>query len=287
MNKFWRWVKNKTPTVTNDGGAQGEGRTLFLDGPISDEKWWGDEVTPKAFRDELFSDSGDVTVWINSPGGSVFAADQIYNMLRDYSGHVTVKIDAIAASAASIIAMAGDEVLISPVATMMIHNPATIAIGNVDDLEKAIQMLTAIKECILNAYMLKTGMSHKKLSDMMDAETFLDAKECVSLGFADAMIERVTEQSAEPDPGQPEEAEGGKAEEAAAEEAEEPAAEEKPGSADASKLQKASLLFAGMAFSTDRVEKITAYCTGQMPKPEPAAKKEDLLNRLNLLRRAF
>lgn len=266
MNKFWRWVKNKTPTVTNDGGAQGEGRTLFLDGPISDEKWWGDEVTPKAFRDELFSDSGDVTVWINSPGGSAFAADQIYNMLRDYSGHVTVKIDAIAASAASIIAMAGDEVLISPVATMMIHNPATIAIGNVDDLEKAIQMLTAIKESILNAYMLKTGMSHKKLSDMMDAETFLDAKECVSLGFADAMIERVTEQSAEPDPGQP---------------------EEKPGPADASKLQKASLLFAGMAFSTDRVEKITAYCTGQMPKPEPAAKKEDLLNRLNLLRRAF
>jgi len=138
VNKFWRWVKNKTPTNSTAGMESG-GRTLFLDGPIEDEQWWGDEVTPKAFRDELFSQGGDVTVWINSPGGSVFAADQIYNMLRDYHGHVTIKIDAIAASAASVIAMAGDTILMSPVATMMIHNPATIAVGNRTDLEKAIQ----------------------------------------------------------------------------------------------------------------------------------------------------
>ena len=164
MSKFWKWVKNKTPTDENQ--ASESGRTLFLNGVIDDEKFWGDEVTPREFRDELFSDSGDVTVWINSPGGSVFAADQIYNMLRDYHGKVTVKIDAIAASAASVIAMAGDDVQISPVATMMIHNPSTIALGTADDLAKAIQMLQSIKESILNAYMLKTGMSHKKLSEI-------------------------------------------------------------------------------------------------------------------------
>lgn len=89
--KFWNWVRN-----------EGE-RTLFLNGEISDETWYGDEVTPKLFKDELLSGEGDITVWINSPGGDVFAAAQIYNMLMDYKGHVTVKIDGLAASAASVI----------------------------------------------------------------------------------------------------------------------------------------------------------------------------------------
>ena len=93
--KFWNWVKN-----------EGE-RTLFLNGEISDETWYGDEVTPKLFKEELESAQGDITVWINSPGGDVFAAAQIYNMLMDYQGNVTVKIDGLAASAASVIAMAG------------------------------------------------------------------------------------------------------------------------------------------------------------------------------------
>lgn len=106
--KFWNWVKNK--------GDPGISRTLFLNGEISDETWYGDEVTPQIFKDELYADSGDITVWINSPGGDVFAAAQIYNMLRDYAGHVTVKIDGLAASAASVIAVAGDTVQVSPVA---------------------------------------------------------------------------------------------------------------------------------------------------------------------------
>lgn len=275
MSVFWKWVKNKTPTGQ---GAQDEGRTLFLDGVIDDESWWGDEVTPKMFRDELFSDSGDVTVWINSPGGSVFAADQIYNMLRDYNGKVTVKIDAIAASAASVIAMAGDEVLMSPVATMMIHNPATIAMGNADDLDKAIQMLESIKESILNAYMLKTGISHKKLSDMMDAETFLDAKQCVSLGFADAMIDRRESEKAEGEP-TPEDIlqEGAHAED---------------GKPDAPVMpKKAALLFAGMAYSNERVERITAYCKEYAEKhegqPESRRRVSDMMDRLSLLETAF
>ena len=97
--KFWNWVRNERE------------RTLFLNGEISDETWYGDEVTPKLFKDELLSGEGDITVWINSPGGDVFAAAQIYNMLMDYKGNVTVKIDGLAASAASVIAMAGTKVL--------------------------------------------------------------------------------------------------------------------------------------------------------------------------------
>lgn len=178
--KFWNWVKNE--------GKLEATRTLFLNGEISDETWYGDEVTPQLFKDELNADSGDITVWINSPGGDVFAAAQIYNMLRDYKGHVTVKIDGLAASAASVIAVAGDTVLVSPVAMMMIHNPATLAMGNTKDMEAAIAMLNEVKESILNAYVDKTGLSRNKLSKMMDDETWFNAKKAVELGFADKVL---------------------------------------------------------------------------------------------------
>ena len=96
MNKFWNWSRD-------DGG----GRVLRLEGPIDNESFWGTEITPQDFRDELEAEEGDVTVWINSPGGNVFAAAEIYTMLKEYKGAVTVKIASIAASAASVIAMAG------------------------------------------------------------------------------------------------------------------------------------------------------------------------------------
>ena len=178
--KFWNWVKNE--------GELSVERTLFLNGEISEETWYGDEVTPQLFKDELNADSGDITVWINSPGGDVFAAAQIYNMLRDYKGHVTVKIDGLAASAASVIAVAGDTVLVSPVAMMMIHNPATLVMGNTKDMEAAIAMLNEVKESILNAYVDKTGLSRNKLSKMMDDETWFNAKKAVELGFADKVL---------------------------------------------------------------------------------------------------
>lgn len=178
--KFWNWVKNE--------GELESTRTLFLNGEISDETWYGDEVTPKLFKDELNADSGDITIWINSPGGDVFAAAQIYNMLRDYKGHVTVKIDGLAASAASVIAVAGDTVLVSPVAMMMIHNPATLAMGNTKDMEAVIAMLNEVKESILNAYVDKTGLARNKLSKMMDDETWFNAKKAVELGFADKVL---------------------------------------------------------------------------------------------------
>ena len=129
-------------------------------------------------------------VWINSPGGDCVAAAQIYNMLMDYKGSVTVKIDGIAASAASVIAMAGTKVLVSPVSMMMIHNPATIAMGDTAEMEKAIAMLTEVKDSIINAYEIKTGLSRAKLSHLMDAETWMDARKAVELGFADEIMQR-------------------------------------------------------------------------------------------------
>jgi ATP-dependent Clp protease protease subunit len=183
MKKFWNWVRDETT---------GE-RTLYLSGPIAEETWWGDEVTPAAFKAELLAGKGPVTVWINSPGGDVFAAAQIYNMLMDYTGPVTVKIDGIAASAASVIAMAGGEVFISPVGMLMIHNPSTIAWGDSEEMLRAKALLDEVKESIINAYELKTGMSRAKLSHFMDNETWMNAHKAVELGFADKIMFAVEE----------------------------------------------------------------------------------------------
>ena len=163
---------------------------LFLNGTIAEESWFDDDVTPALFREELNAGQGNITVWINSPGGDCVAAAQIYNMLMDYKGDVTVKIDGIAASAASVIAMAGTKVLMSPVSMMMIHNPATVAFGDTAEMQKAINMLAEVKESIMNAYEIKTGMSRTKISHLMDAETWMDAHKAVELGFADDILER-------------------------------------------------------------------------------------------------
>ena len=117
MKKFWKW-KNKN--ITNKDSEPILERTLFLNGTIAEESWYDDDVTPKLFEQELMADKGDVTIWINSPGGDCVAAAQIYNMLMNYKGNITVKIDGIAASAASVIAMAGSKVLMSPVSMLMI-----------------------------------------------------------------------------------------------------------------------------------------------------------------------
>ena len=197
--KFWNWIRNEDESVPDME------RTLFLNGMISDETWYGDEVTPQLFKDELNAGNGNITVWINSPGGDVFAAAQIYNMLRDYKGSVTVKIDGIAASAASVIAMAGDTVCVSPVAMMMIHNPATMAMGETRDMQKAIAMLNEVKESILNAYEFKTGLTRARLSHMMDDETWFNAKKAVELGFADKILFDSDEDEKKKKPEEPEE----------------------------------------------------------------------------------
>lgn len=176
--KFWNWVQND------------EERTLTIDGTIAEESWWDDDITPEMFRSELNQGNGDIQVYINSPGGDCFAASQIYTMLTEYKGKVTVKIDGIAASAASVIAMAGDEVLMSATSLMMIHNPATMAFGNTDEMQKAIEMLNEVKESIINAYEKKTGLQRSHIARLMDAETWMNAKKAIELKFADGTIDK-------------------------------------------------------------------------------------------------
>ncbi len=178
MKKFWNFIKNEDTSETE----------LIFNGPISDETWWGDEITPVMFRDELAKISGNLTVWLNSPGGDCFSASQIYTMLKNHKGRVTVKIDGIAASAASVVAMAGDETLITPTGMLMIHNPMTFASGNKSDMEQAIKILEEVKESIINAYVLKTGLSRNKISKLMDEETWMNAEKALQLGFVDGIL---------------------------------------------------------------------------------------------------
>ena len=178
VKKFWNWIRDA------DSGE----RVLRLEGPIDEDNFWGDEITPKDFREELEAEDGDVTLWINSPGGNVFAASEIYTMLRDYKGKITVKIDAIAASAASVVAMAGDTVLMSPSSLLMIHDPSTIAMGNTEYMEHAITVLNEVKEAIINAYADKTGLRRNKIAELMTNETWMNAKKAVELGFADDIL---------------------------------------------------------------------------------------------------
>jgi ATP-dependent Clp protease protease subunit len=186
MPKFWDYIHD-------DSG----GRVLRLEGPIDSDSFWGDEITPQDFRDELYAEDGDLTLWINSPGGNVFAAAEIYTMIRDYPHNVTVRIASIAASAASVIAMAGNTVQMSPTALLMIHDPSTIAFGNAKDMEKAIATLNEVKESIINAYAAKTGLSRNRISKLMSDETWINAKKAVELGFADEIL--FDEKKPEPD----------------------------------------------------------------------------------------
>ena len=183
MKKFWNWK-----AVQDETGENAE-RIIEIHGEIASEPWFDDDVTPKIFKDELFAGNGPVTIWLNSPGGDCIAASQIYSMLMDYPGNVTIKVDGIAASAASVIAMAGTTVLIAPTALMMIHNPMTIAYGNAAEMTKAIEVLDEVKESIINAYELKTGLSRARLSHLMDAETWMNAGKAMELGFADGILE--------------------------------------------------------------------------------------------------
>ena len=180
--QFWNWVRNEDGT-----------RTLTLDCVIAEESWFDDDVTPKIFREQLNAGTGDIVLWVNIPGGDCVAASQIYSMLMEYRGNVIVKIDGIAASAASVIAMAGTEVLMAPTALLMVHNPLTVAIGDTEEMQKAIAMLDEVKESIINAYELKTGMSRAKLAHLMDAETWMNAQKAIELGFADGILTRESE----------------------------------------------------------------------------------------------
>ena len=178
MKKFWNWNKNE------DTGQ----RELWLDGVISPESWYDDSITPEIFKEELFAGNGPITIHINSPGGDCIAASQIYTMLMEYPYDVTVQIDGMAASAASVIAMAGTKVCMSPTSMIMVHNPFTAAMGDSEEMRRAIQLLDEVKESIINAYQIKTGLSRAKLSHLMDSETWMNAVKAKSLGFCDEIL---------------------------------------------------------------------------------------------------
>ena len=241
VKKFWNWT-NQAPTETEP-----EQRILTLNGTIAEESWFDDEITPQLFKNELMSGSGNITVWINSPGGDCVAAAQIYNMLMDYRGSVTVKIDGIAASAASVIAMAGTRVLVSPVSMLMIHNPATMAMGDAAEMQKAIAMLDEVKESIINAYEIKTGMSRAKLSHLMDAETWMDAHTAVDLGFADEIMTR-------------------------------------PEVTGAENHVTGPMLFSRAAVTNHLMDKLAAKCRIEKKPTKPERSVDDLMERLNLMK---
>jgi ATP-dependent Clp protease protease subunit len=192
---------NKSPTRfwAYDEAAEGQPAVLRLEGPIATETWWGDEVTPEAFRADLEAHPGDIEVYINSPGGDVIAGSMIYTMLKEHKGAVTVKVAGIAASAASVVAMAGDTVLMAPTAYMMIHNAMSIAFGNKHDMRHEGDVLDEVDKGIRAAYRMRTGMSDAKLARLMDEETWMSAATAMALGFADGII------GAEPDEADPEE----------------------------------------------------------------------------------
>lgn len=176
MKRFWNW-----------SGPQNQ-RVLTINGTIAEDSWVDDEVTPQVFQDELSQGKGPINLWLNSPGGDCVAASRIYTMLMNYPDDVNVKIDGIAASAASVIAMAGTKVSMAPTAMIMIHNPLTIVGGQKEDLDQAAQMLAETKESIINAYELKTNLPREKISSMMDDETWMNVNKAIELGFADAML---------------------------------------------------------------------------------------------------
>jgi ATP-dependent Clp endopeptidase proteolytic subunit ClpP len=199
MNRFWNFIQNEQNDEEVELRISGE---IMSDDRAWIYEWFGIPVSsPNAFRKELGKHKGkNIKVWIDSYGGDVFAGAGIYNALKEHDGKVTTIIDGKAMSAASVIAMAGDEIHISPVGIMMIHNPWTETVGEAEDMRHAADVLDEVKETIINAYQAKTGRSRKKISEMMDNETFMSAKTAVKEGFADKILYTDNDSNTDADP---------------------------------------------------------------------------------------
>lgn len=179
--KFWHFQAAAEPKV-------GE---LLLYGEIADFTWWGDEVTPRQFKEDLdaLGDIDELRIYINSPGGDVFAGQAILSMLKRHSARKVVYVDGLAASAASVVAMAGDLIRMPRNAMMMIHNVWTFVAGDANRLREMADNLDRISETVVAAYQEKTGLDVDEIKRMMDAETWMTAEEAVELGFADKIEE--------------------------------------------------------------------------------------------------
>jgi ATP-dependent Clp protease, protease subunit len=160
---------------------------VMLYGPIASQTWFGDEVTPKAFADDLkaLGDVDTITLYINSEGGDVFAAQAIYSMLKRHSAAVHTYVDGLAASAASLIAMAGETITLPINAMLMLHSPWAFAMGNASQLRTMADDLDKIRESMIAVYSERSGKSHDEVVAILDAETWYTAEEAVAAGFAD------------------------------------------------------------------------------------------------------
>lgn len=164
-----------------------ESITIF--DPVGYDPWSGEGVTAKRISAALRSiGNKDVTVLINSPGGDVFEGFAIYNLLREHSGKVTTKVLGVAASIASVIALAGDEIQISRAGFFMVHNAWGVAVGNRHDMQKMAELLEPFDKAIADIYVARAGVNEKEAIALMDAETWIGGSDAVKQGFADVLL---------------------------------------------------------------------------------------------------
>lgn len=182
--KFWRFSNS----------ADGESAELFLYGVISEYSWWDDDVTPKQFNDDLaaLGDVKSIKLRINSPGGDVFAAAAIHNALKNHKAKVTTYVDGLAASAASVVAMAGDVVVMPKTAMMMIHNPSAMVWGDARDMRATADVLDKVRDSIIAAYEGKTGKTRSELINLLNSETWMTAQDALDMGFADEIDDQMS-----------------------------------------------------------------------------------------------
>lgn len=170
--------------------ASDDENTINIFDAIGEDYWTGEGVTAKSVSKSLAAMKGkDVTVNINSPGGSMFEGLAIYNLLREHDGKITVKVLSIAASAASIIAMAGDEIQVAKSGFIMIHNAWVYASGNRVDLREVADYLEPFDKSMAGIYADRTGLKHDEIVSLMDAESYISGQDAVDQGFADALLD--------------------------------------------------------------------------------------------------
>jgi len=180
-------VKRWNPDIKVANEASGENSISVMD-PIG-ENWFGDGVTAKRIAAALRQiGENDVVVNINSPGGDFFEGLAIYNLLREHNGAVTVKILGMAASAASFIAMAGDDIQIARASFLMIHNTQVYAAGDRHDLREVADWLDPFDQALVDIYASRTGLGEKELGAMLDRETWIGGSAAVEQGFADGLL---------------------------------------------------------------------------------------------------
>ncbi|EZI40317.1 head maturation protease, ClpP-related [Staphylococcus haemolyticus] len=181
-------VRNVTPVFRNE--TKNNKHILTLSGTIANLSFLDDTISAKAVKDSLDNVKEDIVIRLNSGGGDVFEGIEIYNYLKSLSNHITIEVTALAASAASLVAMAGDKIIIRTGANMMVHEASTMAFGNKSDIQKTLNALTAIDTSIVDIYHDRTGLDRDEIDNLIANETWLTADEAINKGFADEKSSR-------------------------------------------------------------------------------------------------